>query len=203
MQALIKSMKYLYKPLFFFLVCFLMSGGVLAQVEVQQRVERYLYTNYTTNKTLLRENEQQVKVLEEKLDAYILTLDKEKQQQIREQEKEMNQYLARLEKVKDVKTLRQLVEETKSKQTANLDRFISKGLDSTQDALECHKIIIMKLAELELVSLKQEKLLALLKNDQSRFSFIQNMIKNTTVETTGDIKAFAQVVDNEVDTFEL
>lgn len=197
------AMKNLYRTVFFFLVCFLSANYAHAQNEVEQRVERYLYTNYNTNKAAIRENERLIRILEEKFDTYLIGLNKESQSLVKGQEKEIKQYLQQVEKIKDVKVLKKMMEEFRTKNIANLDRFVNKGLSTPEDAVDCRKIIIMRLVEHELLSQKQQKLLALLKDDYSRQQFIEVVVKNGGVKETEDIKSFTQSVDSEVDEYRL
>lgn len=196
-------MKNYYRTAFFLLVCFLLSNFVQAQNEVQHRVERYLYTNYNTNKAAILENDRLIRILEENFDTYLIGLDKESQSLVKGQEKDIKQYLQQVEKIKDVKVLKNMVDEFRTKNIANLDRFVNKGLSTPEDAIDCRKIIIMKLVEHELLMQKREKLLALMKDDFSRQQFIEEMVKNGNVKETEDVKAFTQTVDGEVDELKL
>lgn len=196
-------MKHVYRIAFTLLICLIVAGVAQAQTEVQQRVERYLYTNYNTNKAALRENERLVRILEEKLDTYLVTADKETQRKAVTQEKEIKHLLLQIEKIRDPRELKKMIEEARTKQIANLDRFVNGELSSPADALECRKIIVMKLVEHDLITQRQEKLLALLKDDHSRSQFIEGMLKKKNLQDGIDMKAFAQSVDGEVDTFSM
>lgn len=194
-------MKHVYATILTLFVSLFLISAVQAQNEVQQRIERYLYTNYNTNKGSIRENERIIRMLEERLDAYLVGLDKETQRVATTQEKEVKQLLQQINKIHDPKVLKKMIEDTHTKNVANLDRFVNKGLSAPQDALECRRIIVMKLVELDLLHQKQEKLLALLKDDHSRSQFIAGMLKNIQIQESSDLKIFAQAIDGEVDKF--
>ncbi|AHM58622.1 hypothetical protein D770_01740 [Flammeovirgaceae bacterium 311] len=183
------------------LVSLLAIGFAQAQTEVQQKVERYLFSNYNTNKAALRENERIITILEEHFDHYLETLDKETKAQVVGQDKEVKQYLIKVEKVRDVELLTQMVDEAHARHASALDRFVNKGLSSPKDALECRKIIVMRLAEHELIRLKQEKLIALLKDDHSRQEFILSLLRRGKLKEDGDLKTFTKTVDMEVYSF--
>ncbi|WP_224998870.1 hypothetical protein [Cesiribacter sp. SM1] len=182
----------------FLLVGVLTIGFAQAQTEVQQKVERYLFSNYNTNKAAIRENERTIRILEERYDNYLETLDMETKALVVAQDKEVKQYLAKVEKVRDVQLLTQMVEEAHAKHAVALDKFVNKGLNSTADALECRKIIVMRLAEHELITAKQDKLIALLKDDHTRHEFIMTLLKKGKVKESTDLKAFAKSIDLEV-----
>jgi Na+/phosphate symporter len=196
-------MKHVYSTALTLFLCLLVLGVAQAQTEMQQRVERYLYSNYNTNKAALRENERIIRILEEKLDTYLVSADKETQRKAVTQEKEIKQMLLQIEKITDPKVLRNMIEEARTKQIANLDRFVNGGLSSPEDALECRRIIVMKLVEHDLITQKQEKLLALLKDDHSRSQFIEGILKKKNLQDGIDLKTFAKSVDGEVDMFSL
>ena len=196
-------MKNLLGTLLFLIVSFLTVGFAQAQADVQQRVERYLFSNYNANKSALRENERIIRILEENFDKYLESLDKDTKAVVKGQDKEVNQYLSQVEKVRDIQLLTRMVEEAKLKYRVSLDKYVNNGLSTPQDALECRKIIVMKLAEHELVQQKQQKLIALLKDDHSRTEFIKSVLSKGKVKEDADLKTFVQNVDNEVFNYEL
>jgi hypothetical protein len=179
-------------------VSFLSIGFAQAQTEVQQRVERYLFSNYNTNKAAIRENERIIRILEERFDGYLESLDKETKERVVGQDKEVKLYLSKVEKVRDIELLTKMVEEAQAKNAVALDKFVNKGLNTPADALECRKIIVMRLAEHELITSKQEKLIALLKDDNTRQEFIMSLLKKGKVKENADVRAFAKAIDLEV-----
>lgn len=196
-------MQSLRKTTLVLLVSLLALGFAHAQTEVQQKVERYLFSNYNTNKAALRENERIITILEERFDLYLETLDKDTRALVAGQDREVKQYLVKVEKVRDVEMLSQMVEEAYARHATALDRFVNKGLSSPKDALECRKIIVMRLAEHELIRLKQEKLIALLKDDHTRQEFILSLLKKGKLKEDGNLKAFTKTVDLEVYSFDI
>lgn len=196
-------MKNVLGTILFLVVNFLTVGFAQAQTDVQQRVERYLFSNYNANKSALRENERIIRILEENFDKYLETLDIDTKAVVKGQDREVNKYLSQVEKVRDVQLLARMVEEAKVKYRISLDKYVNHGLSSPQDALECRKIIVMKLAEHELVQQKQEKLIALLKDDHSRTEFIKSVLSKGKIKEDADLKTFVQNVDNEVFSYEL
>lgn len=196
-------MKYSFTLIITLVLCIGSISVAYGQNEVTQRVERYLYTNYNTNKGLLRENDRLIRMLEERLDHYLDGADAETRRLAMKQEKDVKMLLQKIEKERDPTVLRKMTEEARVKNIVNLDRFVNKGLSTTEDALECRKIIVMMLLENDLVNLKQEKLLALLKDDHSRGQFIDGILKKGSFAEGADVKAFTQSVDGEVDKYSL
>lgn len=195
------SMKNLHRTVFGLLVCFMILGSARAQTEVQQRVERYLYTNYNTNKALIRDSDRIVQQLEDKLDAYMLSVDPAKLELVKAQEQSARRYQEQVKKVKDPKMLRQMVEEARQKSYSQLERFLSRGLSAPEDAFECRKIIALKLAELEMVQQKQDKLMTLLKDDLKRKEFIEQVVMGEKLDEGTDLVLLTKAVDVAVERF--
>lgn len=199
------SMKNLHIVTVIFIAFFLLCSTAKAQVqqEVQQRVERYLYSNYTANKAALRENERTLRIMEENLDSYLVSLTKDQLTIVKEHEKEVSNYLQQVQKIKDINRLRSLVEEVRTKNFAAIDRFVNSGLSTPNDVVECKKVIIIKIVEAEILQQKQERLLALLKDDATRNQFILELVQETSIAQEDDLNAFTQSVDKQVYNFEI
>jgi Na+/phosphate symporter len=196
-------MKILQRSACAFLVCFLFFSIAHAQNEVQQRVERYLYTHYNTNKAAIRDNDKTIRLLEDRLDAYMAKLDKEQLEKAKAQERLAKKHLDQVNKLKDIGQLRQFIEEQQQKGTAAQERFLSKGLISPEDVLECRKLIVAKLAEYELLELTQAKLQNLLKNDQARQKFISSLIETEKLAQETDIRLFTRSIDGALDRYSI
>jgi Na+/phosphate symporter len=196
-------MKILQRSACAFLVCFLFFSIAHAQNEVQQRVERYLYTHYNTNKAAIRDNDKTIRLLEDRLDAYMAKLDREQLEKAKAQERMAKKHLDQVNKLKDIGQLRQFIEEQQQKGTAAQERFLSKGLSSPEDVLECRKLIVAKLAEYELLELTQTKLQNLLKNDQARQKFISSLIETEKLAQETEIRIFTRTVDGALDRYSI
>jgi hypothetical protein len=196
-------MKILQRSACAFLVCFLFFSIAHAQNEVQQRVERYLYTHYNTNKAAIRDNDKTIRLLEDRLDAYMAKLDKEQLEKAKAQERLAKKHLDQVNKLKDIGQLRQFIEEQQQKGTAAQERFLSKGLISPEDVLECRKLIVAKLAEYELLELTQAKLQNLLKHDQARQKFISSLIETEKLAQETDIRLFTRSIDGALDRYSI
>lgn len=194
-------MKILQRSACVFFVCFLVISQASAQTDLQQRIERYLYTHYNTNKAALRENDRTIRLLEDRLDAYLGSMNKEEGEKAKAQERIAKKYLDEVNKIKDIGQLRKKVDESSQKREALLERYLSKGLASAEDVLECRKLIVMKLAEYELLELTQAKLQALLKNDQARQLFISGLIEHEKLVLETEIRLFTKSVDVALDRY--
>jgi hypothetical protein len=181
----------------------ILSVDLQAQTESHQRVERYLYTFYNSNKSSIRETERLMQFLEERMDLYLITLDKDQMKLIKSDDKEVEAYVKQLEGIRSLRVVRQTVEEGRSSYRETLDRLINDGLKSRADVLNCRKILVLKSMELNMLNNKQNKLLALLKDDYVRQEFIQTLITKKSQDKIQDLRALTQEVDLAIDTYDI
>lgn len=182
-----------------FAVAFSALNPAQAQTDMKQRVERYLYVNYNANKAAMQENERMISRLEEKLDQYLDKLTAENIGVVKTHEKEVNLYLAQIEKISDQQALKKFVEAEHKKFKAKHQALMQGDINVAEDALVCRKLIILRLADHEFMQVRQEKLMALLKDETSRIDFIQSIMAAGKVKDNHDAQSFTAAVDGEVD----
>ncbi len=137
------------------------------------------------------------------MDLYLITLDKDQMKLIKSDDKEVEAYVKQLEGIRSLRVVRQTVEEGRSSYRETLDRLINDGLKSRADVLNCRKILVLKSMELNMLNNKQNKLLALLKDDYVRQEFIQTLITKKSQDKIQDLRALTQEVDLAIDTYDI
>lgn len=192
---LVCSIKSLRLLVLSFGMTFLLQFLVLAQSGVQEKVERYLYTCYDSGKSGLKENERVLGILEQQLNDFMFTMDKPTAARMKASEKEFNEFLSRADKVKEVKMMQQMVEDSKRSSRIFLANILERGIQSVEEAEECRKMIVFKMMELDLLKMKQEKLVTLLKDENSRGKFIHAVLNAGNFGEQVDLRNLMVAVD--------
>lgn len=197
---LIKSLRFY---VFAFGITFLMQFQAAGQTPIQDKVERYLYTCYDANKSGLKENDRVLSLLEKHLNDFIFAMDKTKAAEMKTHEKEFNEFLANADKVKDEKMMQQMVEDSKRSYKILLTNILERGIQSVDEARECRKAIVYKMMEMDLLKMKQEKLLTLLKDEASRGKFINTLVLSSNINEQTDLRQLMVAVDKSISDFDI
>lgn len=184
-------------------IAFFMQFPVSAQSDVEEKVERYLYTCYDSGKAGLKENERVLGILEQRLNDFIFAMDKPTAARMKAGEKEFNEFLSRADKVKEVKMMQQMVEDSKRSHRIFLANLLERGIQSVEEAEECRKLIVFKMMELDLLRMKQEKLVALLKDENSRGKFIHAVLNAGNFGEQVDLRNLMVAVDKGITEFDM
>ena len=168
-----------------------------------QRVERYLYTIYNSNKSSIRETERLMRSLEERMDLYLVTLSRDDMKLIKDDDQKVDAYVKQMERLTSVKVIRQTIEEGKVSYRETLDRLLNEGLKNRADVLECRKILVLRSMEYNLQMTNQDKLLLLLKDDFVRQEFIQKFVVGKSEDDFSNLKIFAKQVDMAIDAYDM
>lgn len=171
------------------------QAAALAQSNVHDKVERYLFSSYESNKAGIREGERMVKQLDSKMDEYLLSLNNAVSSQLKEKDKEFNAFLKRLMAVKDIKAIQQMVEDSKKSQKTLISSVLQQGVTSLEEAQECHKIMAFKVLEIELMQLRQDRLFNLLKDEPGRRDFVARLVEEQQLSEKTDIRKLMATVD--------
>ena len=168
-----------------------------------QRVERYLYTIYNSNKSSIRETERLMRSLEERMDLYLVTLSRDDMKLVKDDDQKVDAYVKQMERLTSVKVIRQTIEEGKVSYRETLDRLLNEGLKNRADVLECRKILVLRSMEYNLQMTNQDKLLLLLKDDFVRQEFIQKFVVGKSEDDFSNLKIFAKQVDMAIDAYDM
>lgn len=197
---LIKSLRFY---VFTFGITFFIQFQAAGQTPIQEKVERYLYTCYDASKSGLKENDRVLNLLEKHLSDFIFAMDKAKAAEMKAHEKEFNEFLARADKVKDEKMMQQMVEDSKRSYKILLANILERGIQSVDEARECRKAIVFKMMEMDLLKMKQEKLLTLLKDEASRGKFIDTLLLSSNINEQTDLRQLMVAVDKSISDFDI
>lgn len=187
----------------FFLVINFGSYAQLPSSDDEQRVERYLYTYYNSNKSSLRETERLMRFLEERMDLYLITLSREGMKQLKKDDAEVEAYVKQLESLKSMRVVRQTVADGRASYREILDKLVNEGISSREDVLNCRKILVLKSMEYNLLLAKQDKLLALLKDDYTRKMFIESFVSGQNETDLSSLRQMTKQVDLAIDTYDI
>ncbi|WP_017729825.1 hypothetical protein [Nafulsella turpanensis] len=196
-------MKSLHVYVFLFGSALFSCFSVNAQTGVQEKVERYLYTSYDINKTTLKEGERVLQIMEEKLDAFLFSMDKATAATMKVKEKEFDAFLRQVDGIKDVKRMEQLVEDSRRSYKSLIANVLEKGVKTAGEAQDCRKAIVFKMMEMDLLRVKQEKLVLLLKDEQLRGKFISGMVSKGYLNEQTDVRSMMAAVDKSVSEYEI
>lgn len=196
-------MKSLHVYIFLFGITFCSCFSLHAQNEVEQKVERYLYTSYDINKTSLKEGERILRTLEEQLNTFLFAAGKAELAALKGKEKEFDDFLKQIDGIKEVAQMEQIVEESRKSYRSLIAAVTERGIADINDAHECRKAIVLKMMEMDLLRLKQEKLVLLLKDESLRGLFINTMMSSGKLGIQTDVRTLMSTVDRSVAEYEI
>ena len=194
----LKLMKSLPFYVLAFGISFFIQFHVHAQSAVQEKVERYLYTCYDAGKSGLKENERILNILETRLNDFVFAMDKARAAEMKGHEKEFNEFLNRVDKLKDVKIMQQMVEDSKRSYKIVVANILERGVQSVDEAQECRKAIVFKMMEIDLLKMRQDKLVNLLKDENSRGKFIHALLSGGGITEQTDLRHLMAAVDKSI-----
>lgn len=196
-------MKSLLMGVFLLGLVVLLQTPVFGQDVVKQRVERYLFSSYDMTKSGLREKERLIQIVADKLDEYVLLLDNESFRHYKSRDREFNQFLERMEAVKDLKVIQQMTEESIRSQKKLLSSVLGEGIKSIEEAQECRRILVFLQMEKELLTIKNKKLVVLLKDDFNRSKFVDTILESGKLTEQTDTKSLMVTVDLSLFVFDI